>query len=340
MATLFLFVGCLNRDAPYFQGARGKGLAVFAVDEDSLEIEKRTETDSLDNPTFLSVSSRRHCVYANSEVFAWREGVVSAYRFDPATASLTYLNKQPTLGSITAYNGLTCDDRHLMVANYAMGEGGPDQSVAVLPIKSDDSLSPVVSSAAHTGTGPDAERQERSHAHCIVQMAESPFVLVADLGLDEVMTYRLDPEGKIERIHEIVLPPGTGPRHIVCHPDGDLVVVSGELNSTVHVLRVSRDGSITHLDSARTIPEADGSHNHGADVHLSPDGGFVYASNRGHDSIAVLALDKSSGKLSPVAFTPTQGSTPRNFALTPSGRHLFVANQNGDNIVVFERNPQ
>ncbi|WP_287316085.1 beta-propeller fold lactonase family protein [Mesorhizobium sp.] len=120
-----VFVGSLNREAPYFQGARGVGLGVYSFDEETLETRKLAETGDVDNPTFLSVTPGGSHVYANSEVFTWREGVVSAYRFDRQTGTLSYINKQPTLGSITAHNTVTRDGTKLLVANYGMGEGGP-----------------------------------------------------------------------------------------------------------------------------------------------------------------------------------------------------------------------
>ncbi|RUU10994.1 lactonase family protein, partial [Mesorhizobium sp. M7A.T.Ca.TU.009.01.3.2] len=126
-----VFVGSLNREAPYFQGARGVGLGVYSFDETTLETRKLAEADDVDNPTFLSVTPDGSHVYANSEVFTWREGTVSAYSFDRASGALTYLNKQPSLGSITAHNSITRDGTKLLVANYGMGGGGPDRAVAV-----------------------------------------------------------------------------------------------------------------------------------------------------------------------------------------------------------------
>ena len=126
-----VFVGSLNREAPYFQGARGVGLGVYSFDERTLNVQKLAETNDVDNPTFLSVTPDGSRLYANSEVFTWREGTVSAYGFDRASSRLTYLNKQPSLGSITAHNTITRDGTKLLVANYGAGEGGPDRAVAV-----------------------------------------------------------------------------------------------------------------------------------------------------------------------------------------------------------------
>lgn len=336
---LHLFVGCLNRTAPYFARANGVGLAVYAFDEDSLAFEKRAEVGDIDNPTFLTVDAAGSCVYATSEVFGWKEGTVSAYRFDPGSGALTYLNKQATLGSITAYCSLSRDERFLMVANYAMGEGGPDRSVAVFGRNPDGSLTPAVSGVAHTGAGPNRERQERSHAHCVLQLAPDGLVLVADLGLDRVIGYRLGADGTLSRRTEAAARPGAGPRHIAVHPDGRTFFVFNELDSTVASMRLQENGSLAVLDVVAALP-ADVSHSHAADIHVSPDGRFLYGSNRGHDSISIFAIEQDSGKLSPRGHVSSGGRTPRNFAMTPSGRHLLVANQDSDVIVLLARDPE
>ncbi|HWK63692.1 MAG TPA: lactonase family protein [Rhizobiaceae bacterium] len=332
---LHMLVGCLNRNAPYFSQANGVGLAVFSFDENTLSLKKCAEADDIDNPTFLTVDPETHCIYANSEVFGWKEGTVSAYRFAPETGVLTYLNKQVTLGSIAAHNSLTRDGRFLMVANYSMGEGGPDQTVAVFGRNPDGSLTPALSSVAHTGSGPNRERQERSHGHCALQLVDG-LVLVTDLGTDRVFAYRMGPDGRLTKATEAKVRPGAGPRHIALHPDGRTFFVLNELDSTVGTMRVKRDGAIVMLDVVAALP-ADVSGSHGADIHISPDGRFLYCSNRGHDSIAIFSIDRDTCKLAPQGFASCGGRTPRNFAITPSGRHLVVANQDSDTITFLAR---
>ena len=336
---LHVFVGCLNRAAPYFAQANGVGLAVYSFDQDTLRFEKRAETGDIDNPTFLTVDPASRCVYANSEVFGWKEGTVSAYRFDPDADALTYLNKQATLGSVSAHNSLTRDGRFLLVANYAMGEGGPDRSVAVFGRNADGSLTPALSGVVHSGSGPNKERQERSHAHCVLQLAGDGLVLVSDLGLDRVFGYRLGADGTLTKAAEAAARPGAGPRHIALHPDGRTFFVFNELDSTVGAMRVEADGSIAVLDVAAALPEGV-SNSHAADIHISPDGRFLYGSNRGHDSISIFAVEQESGRLTPRGHISSGGRTPRNFAMTPSGRHLLVANQDSDTIVVLARDAE
>jgi 6-phosphogluconolactonase len=331
---VYLAVGSLNRDAPYFQGARGEGLGIYVFDPKRLATRKLASTNTVDNPTFLSVDSRRGAIYANSEVFGWHEGTVSAYRFDPGAGRLDYINKQPTLGSIAAHNTASRDGRFLLVANYAMGSGGPDKSLAVFPIGPDGAIGQSVASVAHSGAvGHDPDRQERSHAHCIVETVVPGTFLCADLGLDAVIGYALDASGGLQRLSQTDMPAGSGPRHIAIHPGGQLVFVSNELNSTVSALMHTEQGWVP-VDTHFTVPPGV-TDSHVADIQVSPNGRFVYISNRGHDSIARFAVDAQSGRLDPLGHTPSGGATPRNFALTPDGGHLLVANQNGDAIVVF-----
>jgi 6-phosphogluconolactonase len=335
---LYLVVGSLNREAPYFQGARGEGLTIYAFDETSLEWQRIAGTSTVDNPTFLSVDATSGVIYANSEVFGWHEGVTSAYRFSPADRSLTYLNKQSTLGSIAAHNMISRDRRFLLVANYAMGEGGPDRSVAVLPIMADGSLRPAVSSIRLQGAlGPDKDRQERPHAHMVAEVPDGASVLVADLGLDRLFQFQFGADGRLTETCSVMLPPGSGPRHFAQHANARYVYVSDELSSAVSFIERG-NGGMRLVETLPTIRS--GVESHCADIHLSPDGRFLYCSNRGDDSIACFLVDQGTGCLTLTDITPSGGATPRNFALTPSGRHLLVANQNGDAIVIFKRDEE
>lgn len=338
------FVGSLNRDAPYFQGARGVGLAVLSFDETTGELVPLNEIGGIDNPTYLSVDAVNGTLYATSEVFGWNEGTVSAYRIDPVTGALTYINKQPTLGSIAAHSSFDRTGRFLFVANYTLGgpNDQPGQAVAVFAIREDGGLTPPVSSVAHLGAGPIASRQEGPHPHCVLASPDNRFVAVADLGIDQVVTYSFDPATgrlSITAEPELTLPPGTGPRHFVFHPDGRHAYVIGELNQTITALTYESDGgTLWSLQTVPAIPAAFEGENHCADLHITPDGRFLYGSNRGHDSIVIHAVDPETGRLALVGFQQV-GPTPRNFAIDPSGRFLLVAAQNGDSISVFAIDP-
>ncbi|WP_095199164.1 lactonase family protein [Mesorhizobium carmichaelinearum] len=333
-----VFVGSLNREAPYFQGARGIGLTVYGFDEATLETRKLAETNDVDNPTFLSVTSDGSRIYANSEVFAWREGTVSAYRFDRGSGTLTYLNKQPSLGSITAHNTITSDGTKLLVANYGMGEGGPDRAVAVYGFEKDGVLSAPLASVSHKGTGPKTARQERSHAHSVTETIAGGTAIVADLGIDRLVSYRIEKDGSLTKLAESALKPGAGPRHLALHPNGRFVFVMNELDSTVVSMALDEaSGKLSIIDAKPAVPAEARDSNHCADIQISPDGRFIYGSNRGHDSVVIMVVDQQTGSLSLVGYVPCGGATPRNLALTPSGGHLFSANQNADRISIFAR---
>jgi len=332
--AMLVFAGCLNREAPYMQGARGKGIAVFAFDDATGRGEILSQTDDIDNPCYLSLAPDGATLFATSEVFNRKEGIAAAYALDRAAGTLTYRNMQPTLGSITAQNVVTADGRFLLVVNYAMGAGGPDQSLVVLPIGADGSLGPAVASVAHKGSGPNADRQERPHAHCVRQIGD--VLLVADLGLDQIIAYRLAADGGLARLGETRLAPGAGPRHIAATADGASVFVVNELSSTVQSFRHGGAGALRPVSNCPALPDGV-TDSHCAAIHLSPDARHLYVSNRGHDSIAIFAVDPITAELSVRGHVPSGGLTPRSFALTPSGRHVLVANQNSDEIVVFRR---
>jgi 6-phosphogluconolactonase len=334
-----MVVGSLNRESPYFQGARGVGLSVYSFDEATAAIELLQETSGVDNPSFLSVTPDGRHIYTNSEVFGWAEGLVSAFAMTTTPLRLRAINMQATMGSITAHSSFDATGRFLLVANYSMGvdeDQGPGQSVVIFPLRADGGLAPPVSSTAHQGSGPNAERQERAHAHCVLVTPDNCSAVVADLGLDALFAYAFDPKtGQLGPAVRTDLTPGSGPRHFLFHPTGQIVLVVGELDSTVTSLRYdAATGAFKSLDRASVVP-AGVQHNHSADIQLHPNGRFCYVSNRGHDSIAVVAVDPESGRVTTLGHTACGGACPRNLAFDPSGRFLAVANQNGDNITVF-----
>jgi 6-phosphogluconolactonase len=337
MAETFLFVGCLNRRLPPFPTANGKGIAVVAFDPDTGDGRVLSIIGGIDNPTYLSFDPRRSCLYAGSEVARWNEGTVSAYRFNPAIGGLRYINKQPTLGSITAHNSLSGDGRFLLVANYAEGpmDQLPGQAVAIFRIRQDGGLAPACSSVAHQGSGPNEARQERPHSHCAVASPDGRLVVVADLGIDAVLCHRLAPDGSLQPDPApLRLSPGAGPRQIAFHASQKFACVVNELNSTISTLGFEDDG-FRLIDTVSTLPASLDTENYPADLQFSRDGRFLYASNRGHDSIAAYAVDETTGRLTLLGHCRSGGKTPRSLAIDPSGRWLLAANQNSDSVALF-----
>ena len=338
-----MVVGSLTRDAPYFQGAHGQGIAVLSFDEDTGRMTPLSEKAGIDNPTYLTAHEGNHCLYASSEVFGWNEGTVSAYRIDPRRHTLSYINKQPALGSITAHHSLDRTGRFLFVANYSVNADPedqlPDQAVVVMPIRADGGLGAPVCSRAHSGSGPNAARQERSHAHCVLASPDNRHVLVADLGADELVVYRFNASNGALTPAEappFKMWPGAGPRHFVFGSSGRHVFVINELDSTIASLAFdAATGGLALLQTVPALPTDFAGESHCAGLQVSSDGRHLYGSNRGHDSLVIYAVDPSTGGLSLVGHQPVSGKTPRDFAIDPSGRFLIVANQNSDVLVAF-----
>jgi 6-phosphogluconolactonase len=318
-----------------------KGIYAYDYDSHSGKMTSLGLAAETANPSFVAASADGRFLYAVNEVDKYEgkaSGGVSAFAVDRRTGKLTFLNEVASRGADPCYISLDKTGRFVLVANYTGG------SVAVFPILQDGRLGESSAFVQHTGAGPDHERQEGPHAHWIEVTSDNRFAVAADLGLDELLVYRFDaakgglapndpPFAKVEA--------AAGPRHFAFHPNGRFAYVVNELKSTVNAL--TYDAKIGTLKSAQTIatlPTDFSGHNDTAEIEVHPNGKFVYASNRGHDSIVVYAVDPKTGKLQLVEDVPTQGKTPRSFEIDPSGTRLFVANQESGTIVVFRINPK
>lgn len=331
-----LFIGTLNTPVSYFESANGDGLSVYSFDEDSLVADKLATNSHIINPTFLSPSVDGAFVYANSEIDGWKEGLVTAFAFDEKARELVYLNMQATLGSTTAHNAIARNGKRLLLVNYAMQTGGPDQNVVVFDIRGDGSLSPAVFSCAQTGSGPNADRQERAHAHNVLEIGEN-LLLIADLGCDTLTLYRVE-TSRLEKISETRAKPGAGPRHMAMDQTGQFVFVANELDCTITTYRVDSDQLLIEpIETYSTLPADASLINHVADIQISQDNRFVYCSNRGHDSIVAFKIIEGTGRLTLVDYFPCGGRTPRNLAISPGGNLVLCANQDSDCVSIFKR---
>ncbi len=290
-------------------------------------------------PSYLTMAANRHFLYAVSETQTFRgakSGGVSAFAVDPHTGDLKLLNQQPSNGTSPCYISLDHTGKAALVANYSSG------SVSLLPLAADGQLG-APTTDQHEGSGPHPN-QTGPHAHCLLPDPANKFAFAVDLGTDRVYAYRLGPaQGQLTRLPEpaFVARPGAGPRHLVFHPNGKHAYLINELNSTVTALAYdAAAGRFTELQTVSALPAGYTGENSCADIHVAPSGLFLYASNRGHNSIVVYAIDSANGTLAPIQDVDTQGKTPRNFTLDPSGRLLLVANQNSGNVVVFRVDPQ
>ncbi|MCX5517827.1 lactonase family protein [Kaistia defluvii] len=332
----FLYIGGCNRPTPYFASANAPGVSVFAFDLESATARPLGIQGGIENPTFLTASPDGATLYATSEVPEWNEGLISAYAIDPRTGDLRYLNRQSTLGSITAHASLDRSARFVAVANY-MGTPEselPNQSVVLFPRRADGGLDPVAASAAHAGRGPDAGRQDRSHAHCVLASPDNRYLVVSDLGIDRLVAYRFNAAtGAIEKAGETALPPGSGPRHFAFHPQMPFAYGVNELASTVASFAFDpASGQFRLLDVTPTLADTTG--NHCSEIKLGPDGRFLYVANRGDDSLSIFDIGEDGiAKLRTAV--PSGGKTPRHFAFAPDGRTLAVANQDSDVVTLF-----
>ncbi len=262
-----------------------------------------------------------------------------AFRIDRLTGHLSLLNSQVSSGSGPCYVVVDAAGKTALVANYGGG------SVSTIAIRDDGSLGDVVSAEQHAGSSVNARRQEGPHAHSINLDQANRFAYVADLGLDQILIYAFDPAtGQLSQTgapSAAKLPPGSGPRHFAFHPTGRWAYVINELASTIVAFRHdAQSGALEMLQEIKTLPNGFKEPSFAADVVVHPSGKFVYGSNRGHNSIAVFAVDANSGKLQRVQIARTQGKTPRNFAIDPSGKFLLAENQDSNNVVVFRIDDQ
>jgi 6-phosphogluconolactonase len=318
------------------KSSNAKGIRSYEVDLKTGVIKFLHEMQGIDSPSYIAIDHTNNYLYAISEVFEWQEGIVSAYSIDRATGKLTYINKQATSGSICAHLSVDSTDRFVLVANYGEGKG-----VVMLPIRSDGGVEPVCSSFEHVGAGPNIERQERSHVHCILPDPNNQFVFAADLGIDKLVSYFLDlKNGQLiaNPANDFELVSGSGPRHFLFHPNGKFVFVINELDSTICAFSYT-EGKLRMLQSISTLPKDFVGISHCSSIQITPNGKFLYGANRGHDSLAIYAVNQSSGLLILIGHQSTNGKTPRDFGIDPTGTFLLVANQDSDTIVTFRIEP-
>lgn len=293
-----------------------------------------------ENPSFLALHPGGRVLYAVNELKTFGDaatGAVSAFAIDDATGNLTRLNQQASGGADPCHLVVDRGGGNVLVANYSGG------SVAVLPLGLDGRLQPASVVLRHVGTGPNRARQEGPHAHAIVLDPAERFALAADLGADRIFVYRfgagassLEPNGP----EGVALEPGSGPRHLAWHPSGTFLYAVNELRSTVTAFHYDAGrGALESFQTITTLPAGYSGRNLAAEIAVSPDGSFLYASNRGDDSLAVFRIDAASGVLTPAGRVPTGGRTPRHFAIDPSGRWLLAANQDSDSVIVFHLDP-
>lgn len=311
------------------------GIHVFRYDVARGALKAAGSFAGLANPSFLALHPTLPIVYATNEIEDYdgaKQGALSALRFDPATAALEFLGAQPTRGGAPCSVVVDRSGRYVFVANYSGG------SVAMYPILPDGAVGPQCDFVQHVGSSVHPDRQTKPYAHQVSLDPTNRRLYVCDLGMDKVMIYGLDFDaGRLRSLGAVRTHPGAGPRHMRFHPNGRTAYVINELDNTISVFAVDRDGGMRELQVISTLPEGYSETSYCADVHVTRDGRFVYGSNRGHDSIAAFAVDADSGTLTALGQTPTGGKWPRNFGLTPDESKLIVANQHTNDLFLLPR---
>jgi 6-phosphogluconolactonase len=335
--------GMLVYFGTYTTGAKSKGVYVSRLDPASGTLSPPQLAAEASSPSFLAVHPTGNFLYTVNEVNTFGgkpTGSVSAFAIDRKSGLLKQLNQQSSEGAGPAHLIVDKDGLNVLVANYGGG------SVAVLPLGKDGKLKSASALVQHTGSSVNPQRQKEPHAHSINLDPANRFAYVADLGLDKVLAYRFDARNGLLTLNNppsASVQPGAGPRHLAIHPSGRFAYVINELNCTITAFNNdSAKGELKELQTISTLPakQAMQSGFSGAEVQVHPSGKFLYASNRGHDSIAVFAIDQNTGRLTYVENEPTQGSTPRGFGIDPDGGYLLAGNQRSDSVVVFRIDPQ
>ncbi len=336
-AVFWLYAGTYTNDSS--EGSKGIYLLELDLRTGALSAPRLAARAT--NPSFLAIHPSQKFLYSVNELSAFegREGGgITAFAIDQTHGALTPLNHQLTVGSGPCHLIVDRLGKNVLVANYGSG------SVVCLPIDADGRLGPETSFIQHRGSGADPERQQSPHAHSINLDAEGRFAVAADLGLDKVLIYRFDAARGTLTPNEpafVKVAPGSGPRHFAFHPGGRFGYVINEMANTVIAFAYdAKKGSLTEIQTISTLPDDFKGKSYTAEVQVHPSGKFLYGSNRGHDSIAIFAVEPSTGKLSAAGFEPTGGKNPRNFAIDPTGAFLLAENQDSNTIVVFRIDPQ
>ncbi len=331
--SYLFYVGTYTEDA----GSKSKGIYAYRFDPATQAITDLGLAAETTNPSFVVPSPDGKFLYAVNEVGKYKgpnSGGVSAFSIDHATGKLTFLNEVATRGADPCYITLDRTGKFVLVANYTGG------SVIVFPVLADGKLGEASAFVQHTGHGPNAKRQEGPHAHSIDLSSDNRFAMVDDLGLDELLVYKFDAAKGTLTPND---PPftkvadGAGPRHFVLRPDGKFAYVVAEIGHTVTVFsNDAAHGKLQVVQVVTTLPKDFNGRNDDAEIQMHPSGKFLYASNRGEDTIVVYAIDNAKGTLTQIASVPTGGKEPRSFELDPTGNFLFAENQNSNNVAVFK----
>jgi 6-phosphogluconolactonase len=318
-----------------FAGDERGAIHAFSLDLKTGALTLKHRTPDVRNGFYMAVSRDNKFLYAiNAPTFGGKEPEqVAAYQLEGRTGRMKLLNKQSTHGTASCYLDVDATGRMLLVANYVTG------NVASFPIEADGSLKPAASTMQHEGPVVDVKRQQGPHAHCFVVSPDNKYAFAADLGLDKIFGYAIDPtNGTLKPTFQQFArtPPRAGPRHLTFHPHLPYVYVINEIeNSVTRYFYHAESGTLIEQQTISTIPADYKEETNTADLKITPDGQFLYATNRGHDSLACYAIG-DGGRLTLIEIIPSLGKGPQNLAITAGGEFALCANMPGNNLVVFQ----
>jgi 6-phosphogluconolactonase len=314
-----------------------KGIYVYQFDAATGDV-SLVSTAATENPSYLALAPNGKTLYAVNETNGARPGGVSAFSFDQKTGQLTFLDKQASGGDDPCYISVDSRRKWLMVANYSGG------NLSALPILPDGSLGAHTQLIQHYGTGSNPQRQEKPHVHSVTFTPDERFLIAADLGLDQLSIYRFNANATTLPLSSptdstVKISAGAGPRHISFYPGKPYVYLMTEMGGFVNAFHYS-NGKLTPFQQISSHPEGYTGDIGSADIHITPNGKFLYASNRGDaDNIAIYSIDPGDGKLKVRGFQSTLGKGPRNFIIDPTGQWLLVGNQRTNTVIIFRIDP-
>lgn len=325
---MLMFVGTYTRNT------ESEGIYAFEVGEEAERVRELTINPGIDNPSWIIAHPHRHRLFAVNEIGDYQggnAGSVSSFTYDHQ-GRLTPVSRQDSMGADPCHLAMGPAGAWLLVSNYSGG------NLASLPVDDSGAIGAFNSFVQHAGHSVDPMRQKGPHVHSVTLDRRGEMAYVADLGTDQVVSYPVDRHGQVQTDarKSIRVKPGAGPRHFCFDADDRYGYLINELDNTIISFERDETGRLTELETVSTLPDDFTDASYCADIHVSPDGHFLYASNRGHDSIAVFRLE-ADGVMKLIQHQSTGGAHPRHFCLSPDGSRLFAANRDSDNIVVLAR---
>jgi 6-phosphogluconolactonase len=313
-----------------------KGIYVLELDQQKGTLKELQTVTEGNGPGFLAFSPNKDFLYSiyGKGTLNDGNGAVMAFKIDAFTGLLSKVNEQSVGGKGPAHISIDPKGRFAYTANYG------DASVTVFPINADGSLAKASDYVKHTGSSTNPQRQKEPHPHSSIPSADGKFLYVSDLGTDKIVIYEVLDNGKLKpaSVPFVQVAAGSGPRHFKIHENGNFAYSVDELSNTIVAFKVNKKtGALTILERLTMLPEGYSEVTYASDVHFSPDNKFIYATNRGHESVVIYGVNAKTGKLNMIGHESTGGKHPRNFMVSKNGEYVLVGNTNTDNVVVFKR---